>query len=185
MRDYYDDGPLDERERETRPSSAAPDTDFRRSDRTFRGRSYETAPHWRHRNRSSERDPQFGSDSYRQGLARDETARLIAADKVEGTAIFDRNGRKLGSIETLMLDKRTGEVSYVVVRNSTGFLGLNDRYFPLEWCELTYDSRVHGYGVEFTEDELDRQFNRDERARRAMHERDRDDGYNHRAQFYW
>lgn len=139
---------------------------------------------WKRGYRRAERDPQFGSDAYRGGLARDETGGLIASDKVEGTPVYDRNGRKLGSIYNLMLDKFSGEVIYAVVRNHSGFLGLDERYFPLDWCDLTYDTRVHGYGVGFTEDDLERSLSRDESRRRRMAERDQ--GYeNYRPHFYW
>lgn len=102
-----------------------------------------------------ERDPRFGPDGYREGMPRNETEQLIASSKVEGTPVYDRNGRKLGTICTLMLDKRSGHTEYAVLKNSGGFLGINERYYPLDWRELTYDTRVHGYGVEFTEDQLD------------------------------
>ena len=36
-----------------------------------------------------------------------ETARLIASDKVEGTAVRDSAGNKVGTIERVMIDKRT------------------------------------------------------------------------------
>lgn len=101
------------------------------------------------------RDPSFGPDAYREGLARDETERLIASDKVEGTPVYDPNGRHLGSIHNFMVDKRSGQVVYAVLKNSRGFLGLDERYYPLHWAELTYDRRVDGYGVDLTRDELD------------------------------
>jgi predicted transcriptional regulator len=40
-----------------------------------------------------------------------ETARLIASDKVEGTAVRNSGGDKIGTIERLMIDKRTGKVA--------------------------------------------------------------------------
>ena len=38
-----------------------------------------------------------------------ETARLIASDKVEGTATRDSAGNKIGTIERVMIDKRHGQ----------------------------------------------------------------------------
>ena len=40
--------------------------------------------------------------------ATEETSRLIASNKVEGTAVYDPHGRRLGSIYNFMVDKRTG-----------------------------------------------------------------------------
>jgi hypothetical protein len=43
-----------------------------------------------------------------QSVATDETNTLISSDKVEGTAVYNREGEKLGSIHTLMIDKVSG-----------------------------------------------------------------------------
>src|SRR5258707_13475138 len=52
-----------------------------------------------------------------------ETARLIASDKVEGTPVRRSNGDKLGTIQRVMIDKRTGKVAYAVMTFG-GFLGI-------------------------------------------------------------
>jgi sporulation protein YlmC with PRC-barrel domain len=96
----------------------------------------------------------FGPDDERPGIPRDETERLIASNKVEGTPVYDRNGERLGSIHNFMVDKFRGRVVYAVLRYSSGFLGLDDRYFPLDWDQLTYDTRLGGYHVDITEDQL-------------------------------
>ena len=49
-------------------------------------------------------------------IAGDATDRLIASDKVEGTAVYNRRGERLGSVYNFMVDKRTGQVLYAVVR---------------------------------------------------------------------
>lgn len=187
MRDYHDHETLERsragdrgENRRERPRSAFSEADERNV--PYGRHDYDALG--RHRRRYGERDPQFGTDAYREGLARDETSRLIASDKVEGTPIYDRNGRKLGSIYNLMLDKFGGEVVYAVVRNRSGFLGLDDRYFPLDWSDLTYDTRVEGYGVEFTEEDLERMLSRDEGRRERIAQRD--SGFeNYRPRFYW
>ena len=40
---------------------------------------------------------------------------LISADKVEGTDIYNLEGKHLGEIESLMIDKLSGKVAYAVV----------------------------------------------------------------------
>jgi PRC-barrel domain len=37
-----------------------------------------------------------------------ETAGLIGSDKVEGTTVYDAHGEKIGSIERVMIEKRSG-----------------------------------------------------------------------------
>jgi uncharacterized protein YrrD len=58
-------------------------------------------------------------------VATRETTRLIASDKVEGTAVRRSDGTKLGSIQRLMIDKLTGKVAYAVMTFG-GFLGIGD-----------------------------------------------------------
>jgi sporulation protein YlmC with PRC-barrel domain len=76
-----------------------------------------------------------------------ETSALISADKVEGTAVYNREGDKLGSIQTVMIDKVSGKVAYAVM-SFGGFLGIGDRYHPLPWDVLTYDTSQGGYVVD-------------------------------------
>lgn len=77
----------------------------------------------------------------------DETHRLIASNKVEGTAVYNRQGEKLGSVYNFMVDKRSGRVEYAVM-SFGGFLGMGDSYHPLPWNVLRYDSRQGGYVVD-------------------------------------
>ncbi len=116
-------------------------------------------------NRSYSRDRDFGPDQDRRGIARNETRRLIASNKVEGTPVYGRDGDQLGSIHNFMVEKRSGKVRYAVLKTSEGFLGLDERYYPLDWNELTYDTRVDGYHVNMTDDDLDRRRSFDSRGR--------------------
>jgi len=84
-----------------------------------------------------------------------ETDRLIASDKVEGTAVYNRAGEHLGSVYNFMVDKFTGSVAYAVM-SFGGFLGIGERYHPLPWKVLTYDTRLAGYVVDLTRDQLER-----------------------------
>ena len=52
-----------------------------------------------------------------------ETAGLIGSDKVEGTAVYDTHGERMGTIKRVMLEKRRGQVSYAVL-SFGGFLGI-------------------------------------------------------------
>ena len=89
-----------------------------------------------------------------QSVATDETSTLISSDKVEGTAVYNRAGEKLGSIHTLMLDKRSGKVAYAVM-SFGGFLGIGDRYHPLPWSVLDYETSQGGYVVDLDRSKLE------------------------------
>lgn len=79
-------------------------------------------------------------------VERDETHRLIASNKVEGTRVYNHEGDDLGSVYNFMVDKVTGQVAYAVVAFG-GFLGLGERFYPLPWSQLTYDTDKGGYLV--------------------------------------
>lgn len=87
--------------------------------------------------------------------ARRETMTLISSDKVEGTAVYRRDGMRIGKIVRVMIDKVTGEVAYVVM-SFGGFMGIGEDYYPLPWEELVYDERLDGYEVSVTEEQLKR-----------------------------
>ncbi len=82
-----------------------------------------------------------------EGIAIDETARLIASNKVEGTAVYDRTGRHLGAVHNFMVDKVSGQVAYAVLAFG-GFLGLGEGHHPLPWKALTYSPDLGGYVVD-------------------------------------
>ncbi len=75
------------------------------------------------------------------------SAALIAADRVEGTTVYNHAGENIGEIETVMLDKVTGKVAYAVM-SFGGFLGIGERYHPMPWGMLTYDTAQGGYVVD-------------------------------------
>ncbi len=89
-----------------------------------------------------------------EGVATDETPRLIASSKVEGTAVYNRQGEHLGTVYNFMVDKFTGQVGYVVM-SFGGFLGIGESYHPLPWKSLTYDRRLGGYVVDIDKDRLE------------------------------
>jgi PRC-barrel domain len=73
-----------------------------------------------------------------------ETVTLIGSDKVEGTAVYGADDTQIGSIERVMIDKRSGKVSYAVL-SFGGFLGIGDDHYPLPWDSLKYDTNLGGY----------------------------------------
>jgi len=77
----------------------------------------------------------------------DTAGRLIAADQVEGTRIYNRAGENLGTVEDLMIDKVSGKIAYAVA-GFGGFLGIGDRHYPLPWEKLRYDTGMGGFVVD-------------------------------------
>jgi hypothetical protein len=87
-------------------------------------------------------------------VATDETNRLIASDKVEGTAVYNRKGEKLGNVYNFMVDKLSGQVAYAVM-SFGGFLGMGESYHPLPWRKLKYDTTQGGYVVDIDRSRLE------------------------------
>ena len=82
-----------------------------------------------------------------QRCADDLSPLLIAASQINGTAVYDAAGEKLGIVHDVMLDRLTGKVEYAVL-SFGGFLGLGRRHHPLPWHTLAYNFAKGGYVVD-------------------------------------
>ena len=80
---------------------------------------------------------------------------IISSDRVEGSAVYNVGGDKLGSIDDLMIDRRTGAVRYAVLEFG-GFLGMGTDRYPLPWDVLKYDTAVGGYVVPVDQAQLEK-----------------------------
>src|SRR3954468_12527852 len=56
-------------------------------------------------------------------------------------------------IERIMIDKISGKVAYAVM-SFGGFVGIGEDYYPLPWSLLTYNTRLEGYEVNVSEQQL-------------------------------
>jgi sporulation protein YlmC with PRC-barrel domain len=72
---------------------------------------------------------------------------LIAASKVEGKAVFNANGEKLGTVKEIYIDKASGEVEFAALAFG-GVLGMGERYHPLPWDLLDYSVERDGFVVD-------------------------------------
>ena len=103
------------------------------------------------------RDPQQTHSRDTDLLSKDETRQMISSDKVEGTAVFDRKGEKLGTVRKLMIGKLDGQIRYVVM-GFGGLFGMGEDSYPLPWDSLEYDTKVGGYKMKnLSKDDLDRE----------------------------
>ncbi len=84
----------------------------------------------------------------------DESDWLIASNKVEGTAVYNEDGDKLGTIHNFMVDKLSGQVEYAVL-SFGGLFGLGNDYYPLPWDSLTYETDMDGYVVDIDKEILE------------------------------
>jgi hypothetical protein len=106
--------------------------------------------------------------------------RLIASDRVEGTRVFNADGRKIGTVKRLMIDKISGNVAYAVL-SFGGLLGMGEHYRSLPWASMKYNPELEAYELVtlMTEEEL-------QKAPAYMADGDMDWGYRERPyENYW
>ena len=82
-----------------------------------------------------------------------ETSSLIASDMVEGTAVYNKAGEKMGKILNFMVNKHSGQVEYAVM-SFGGFLGMGEDHYPLPWKKLKYVVAHHGFVVDIDQAKL-------------------------------
>ena len=114
-------------------------------------------------------------DAISDDQARDFAHELISSRRVEGTAVYSEAGERLGTIHSVMIGKKSGQVAYAVL-SAGGWLGIGAHVHPLPWELLTYDVDRDGYVVamdrerlkdapSMTLDETDRPIDRDYQER--------------------
>jgi len=104
---------------------------------------------------------------------------VVSSDRVEGTKVYNRAGDKLGSIDYLVIDKRSGQVRYAVLEFG-GFLGMGSDRYPLPWSILKYDTGQDGYVVP-----LDKALLQDAPRYAGDRRPDYDDGYGREVYGYY
>lgn len=81
--------------------------------------------------------------------------RLIASDRVEGTAVRRSDGTKVGTIQRLMIDKVGGKVAYAVLSFGS-FMGISAKHIPVPWEQMKYSSALDAYEINLSDEELSR-----------------------------
>lgn len=75
------------------------------------------------------------------------------ATKIIGTDVYNRQAEKLGDIDDIVLDPRTGQIRYAVV-SVGGFLGVGDRLVAVPWKTLQVDRDKDRYVMDATKERL-------------------------------
>ena len=82
-----------------------------------------------------------------------QSAPLIASDRVEGTAVYRSDGYRIGTIKRLMIEKNRGQVAYAIL-SFGGVLGFGEDYYPVPWDLLSYNAFLGGYEIDVSDAEL-------------------------------
>ena len=62
--------------------------------------------------------------------------------------------KKEGTVTSFMVGKRNGRVQYAVL-SFGGLFGMGEKFYPLPWDTLTYDTDKGGYMVDIDKDRLE------------------------------
>ena len=65
---------------------------------------------------------------------------LMGADTLSGNDVYNQKDEDLGDIKEIMLNMRTGRISYAVLTYG-GFLSLGEKLFAVPWEALTLDTK--------------------------------------------
>lgn len=84
----------------------------------------------------------------------DRDVTLISSDRVLGSAVYGIDGRKMGTLESVMLKRRSGRIAYAVL-GFGGFLGIGNEHYPVPWEMLRYDERLGGYVADLTKRDIE------------------------------
>ena len=85
----------------------------------------------------------------------DDRHQLISSRRVEGTAVYNRSEQRLGSIHSVMIDKKTGKVAYAVL-SFGGIFGMGEHVHPVPWEMLSYDVDLDAYVIDLTREQLEK-----------------------------
>nr|WP_099512685.1 PRC-barrel domain-containing protein [Microvirga ossetica] len=102
--------------------------------------------------RSQDRAPS-GARSRRDSPGQRSGKPLIESDRVEGTAVYDQSGKRIGTVERVMIDKLSGRVAYAVM-SFGGFFGVGADEYAVPWRMLDYAPRLGGYQIQTTAEQL-------------------------------
>lgn len=92
--------------------------------------------------------------TYESDRVTDDAHELVSSRRVEGTAVYSRAQERLGTIHSVMIEKRSGKVAYAVL-SFGGFLGLAGRVHPIPWDMLTYDVDLDAYVADLSRSQLE------------------------------
>jgi hypothetical protein len=84
----------------------------------------------------------------------DDVSDLIFSSKVRHAPVFSPSGERIGHVEDLAIEKVGGEVAYAIL-SIGGFLGIGEKYHPLPWSVLAWDTARAGYVVPLDKAQLE------------------------------
>lgn len=72
--------------------------------------------------------------------------RILSASTISGIKVKNLEGEDIGKIQDLMIDLKTGNISYAVL-SFGGFLGVGDKYFAVPMEALNFLLKDEGWEI--------------------------------------
>ena len=79
----------------------------------------------------------------------------ILASKVKGTAVYNNEGDKIGTVEDVVLDKLSNQIMFAAL-GFGGVMGIGEKYYPVPWSLLDYSEDKGGYVVPLSKDRIEK-----------------------------
>ena len=78
---------------------------------------------------------------------------LMGADTLIGNDVYNLDNEDLGEIKEIMLDMKSGKVSYAVL-SFGGLLGMGEKLFAVPWEALSLDTEQKRFSLNLGKDRL-------------------------------
>ena len=78
----------------------------------------------------------------------------MGADTLIGNDVYNKSSEDLGDIKEIMIDVRSGQVSYAVL-SFGGFLGMGDKLFAVPWAALKLDTENKRFVLDVNKERLE------------------------------
>ncbi|MDP2679349.1 MAG: PRC-barrel domain-containing protein [Rhodoferax sp.] len=79
---------------------------------------------------------------------------FMSASTLIGNDVYNLQDEDLGDVKELMLDMRTGKVTYAVL-SFGGFLGMGEKLFAVPWPALTLDTENKRFTLNVSKERLE------------------------------
>jgi sporulation protein YlmC with PRC-barrel domain len=90
---------------------------------------------------------------YKSGNSVGTMPRLMGADTLVGNDVYNREDEDIGDIKEIMLDMKSGKVSYAVLSFGS-FLGMGEKLFAVPWSALKLDTENKRFTLDVDKDHL-------------------------------
>ncbi|EGF30340.1 antigen [Oxalobacteraceae bacterium IMCC9480] len=90
---------------------------------------------------------------YKNENMTDSAQALMGADTLIGNDVYNHKEEDLGDIKEIMLDIRSGRISYAVL-SFGGFMGVGEKLFAVPWSTLTLDTNNKRFILKIDKEQL-------------------------------